>query len=71
MKTLYRYSEECHFEDYSESTRLTVLEYTVIKETKCGFFIRKNQLKNRFVLKGSNGKRFAYEDKKTHYIVLF
>lgn len=56
---LYRYSEDKSTEEFE---RLHLSEFQVIKETEKGYFIF--YIKKRFILKGGNGKRFAYETKE-------
>ena len=61
MKELYRYDTDLSTEDFEPTPCLTA--YKVKKETEKGYWIQ-NFSRKRFVLKGGNGKRFAYESKE-------
>jgi len=63
IKTLYRYELHNYEEVFTPS--IEVKEYTVIKETRCGYWIRShgNYGPKKFVLSGT-GKRFAHTTKK-------
>ena len=61
--TLYRY--ERHNLEFGDC-KIQLYEYTVVKETPNGFWIHQFNSPNfkKFILKGSDGKRFAYETKE-------
>lgn len=61
MKELYRYDTDFSTEYFEHTPYLTF--YKVKKETEKGYWIQEGSRK-RFVLKGGNGKRFAYESKE-------
>lgn len=67
MKKLYRYEENTHVECYEDANKLKLVELEVKKITPCGFWVNKFEWTDkhlRFVLSGSNGKRYAYETKE-------
>lgn len=61
---LYRYNDNNYREHLYDVKNIILVEYDVIKLTPKGFKINHNG-KEKFVLKGNNGKRFAYESKKS------
>lgn len=61
MKELYRYDTDLSAEDFEPTPYLKV--YEVKKETEKGYWVFVYSIK-KFVLKGGNGKRFAYESKE-------
>ena len=54
---LYRYHRNPNNEI---SCKIYLEEYQVIRETEKGYWIKEYFSKDTFVLKGANGKRFAY-----------
>ena len=56
---LYRYNREQR-QEYSIGYYTYLTEYEVIKETPKGYWIIADYSK-KFVLKGNNGKRYAYD----------
>lgn len=62
IKYLFRYERSYYNPDSLNLATIFLTEYLVIKETEKGFWI--NVWGNKkFVLKGNDGKRFAYENK--------
>ena len=60
MKYLYRIENDLSTE---ELVNLKTNKYLILKETEKGYWIQV-YLKRKFVLKGSNGKRYAYISEK-------
>lgn len=65
-KVLYRY-ESYQYNEVGEM-KVVLQEYKVLRETKKSYVIRQiASSKPTFVLKGDNGKRFAYASKEAAY----
>jgi hypothetical protein len=62
---LYRYERAIRLGEYSEY-KVDLVELEIIKETPKGYWVKYyNGVKDKkFILKGNNGKRFAYETKE-------
>ena len=58
---LYRYETDKSTEEFTGNLELK--EFLIEKETEKGYWITVNR-KKKFILKGGNGKRFAYETKE-------
>ena len=61
MKELYRYISDLSSEEFN--AEIQVISFEIKRETNKGYWIVFNR-KEKFVLKGGNGKRFAYETKE-------
>lgn len=65
--THYRYERGYNFFDYENDCYIDLVEFVTVKETKCGFWIRRSDFifarKDVFVLKDSR-KRYAYTTKE-------
>ena len=64
LKELYRYVDNYYQKDWNSSNKLILETFTIVKETPKGYQIKFDWCKTKFVLKGSNGKRYAYETKE-------